>query len=127
MSMLWKIFPLIVALTGMPVNVFGQCLPDTIQVELFKIASFQGKAGEVTDSELSRDNQKFKISRLNSDHPVMHGNTGTGPLILLGRNGCDSIYLGEVTKFGGINLLSIFPNQKIIIWSKQYSVSVLSG
>jgi len=96
-----------------------QGLPEVIRCTFKRTAIFDGKDGRVANAELSNDNEQFLIVGLDTDDPVLKGNTGASKLKII-MKGPDVVYLAEVTPVGNLNLFTIFPLQGIIIYSKQY-------
>lgn len=79
----------------------------------------------ISDEEIEYEVVKQKepavltFANLSTDHPVMKGNAGEVPLILV-ENNQDTILLAEKNAVGDAFFYTIFKKKKIAVWQKAY-------
>ena len=61
------------------------------------------------------------LAGVTSDHPRIKGNMGEAPLSLLARAG-NTVWLAESLPLGGLNVWTVFLQQKVAVLSKQYDM-----
>jgi len=96
-----------------------------INCAFFKSAYFTVEDGKV-GTDLIKDEWSFVIADLDTNKPIMKGNSSEVSLLVL-RRSPHTIYLAEFTREGNINLITLFPEKRIVTFSKQYTLSPLSS
>jgi len=96
-----------------------------INCAFFKSAYFTVEDGKVK-TELIKDEWSFVIADLDTNKPKMKRNSSEVSLVVL-RRSPHTIYLAELTRERNVNLITLFPEKRIVTFSKQYTLSPLSS
>ena len=96
-----------------------------INCAFFESAYFTVEDGKVK-VELIKDEWSVAIADLDTNKPIMKRNSSEVSLVVL-RRSPHTIYLIELTREGNINLITLFPEKRIVTFSRQYTLSPLSS